>query len=102
MPLPTKSRRTRMRMMLVSRRDFLATASLALAAGPLSGEELTPGQYSLKLDTQRDGVVYVPRGYKPGEPMPLVVLLHGAGGSGLSTAYAFPVADELGFIIVAP
>jgi phospholipase/carboxylesterase len=88
--------------MLVSRRHFLATASLALVAAPLAGEELTPGQYPLKLDNQRDGVLYVPRGYKPGVPTPLVVLLHGAGGSGLSTAYAFPVADELGFIILAP
>jgi phospholipase/carboxylesterase len=88
--------------MLVSRRDFLAAASLALVARPLPGQELTPGQYPLKLDTVRDGLVYVPRTYKPGVATPLVVLFHGAGGSGLSASYAFPIADELGLIVLAP
>jgi predicted esterase len=87
---------------LISRRHFLATASLALAAEPISGQELTPGQYPLKLDNSRDGLVYIPRGYKPGVAAPLVVMFHGAGGSGLSTAYTFPIADELGIIILAP
>ena len=27
---------------------------------------------------------------------------HGAGGSGLGTAYSFPFADEFGFIVLAP
>jgi phospholipase/carboxylesterase len=88
--------------MLVSRRNFLAATSLALAARPLSGQELTPGQHPLMLDTSRDGLFYVPRGYKPGVATPLVVLFHGAGGSGLSASSAFPLADELGLILLAP
>lgn len=34
--------------------------------------------------------------------MPLLVILHGAGGSALSTQYAFPHADTFGFIVLAP
>ena len=34
--------------------------------------------------------------------MPLVVVFHGAGGSGLNTSYSFPMADEFGFIVLAP
>jgi phospholipase/carboxylesterase len=88
--------------MLVSRRAFLAVSSLAVAARPLAGQELGPGQHRLELDAGRDGLVYLPRGYRPGVPMPLVMMLHGAGGSGRSVADTFPLADELGIIILGP
>jgi phospholipase/carboxylesterase len=88
--------------MLISRRGFLAAGSLALIGRPCRGQELTPGQYPLKLDTHRDGLIYVPRTYKAGVPTPMVVMLHGAGSSGLSTSYTFPFADEFGIIILAP
>ena len=35
-------------------------------------------------------------------PMPLVVMLHGAGGNGMSARIRYPLADELGFIMLAP
>src|SRR4051794_15772816 len=87
----------------LTRRTFLA-ASLGslLQARPARGEELKPGQYPLDLDKVRDGVLYVPRGYKPGVPTPLVVMYHGAGGSGLTTQSSWPLADEFGFIVLAP
>src|SRR6185436_1679623 len=92
--------------MKITRRDFLAAAGtagvLAAASRPAAADELTPGQYPLKLDNVRDGVLYIPRGYKPGVPMPMVVMFHGAGGSGLTTSYSFPFADEFGFIVLAP
>jgi predicted esterase len=34
--------------------------------------------------------------------MPLVVMLHGAGGTSLSTQYAFEHANDFGFIVLAP
>ena len=56
----------------------------------------------MKLDNVRDGVLYIPKGYKAGEPTPLVVMFHGAGGSGLGTSYCVPLADEFNFIVLAP
>jgi len=92
--------------MKITRRDFLAAAGAAgVLAGinrPAAADEVTPGQYPLKLDNVRDGVLYVPKGYKAGVPTPLVVMFHGAGGSGLTTSYCFPLADEFNFIVLAP
>jgi phospholipase/carboxylesterase len=57
------------------------------------------------LDGPRDGLLYVPAAYRVADPrpVPLVVLLHGAGGSarhGLSLLRS--QADELGLILLAP
>lgn len=87
-----------------SRREFLAAAgagALALGARHARAEELTPGQYPLNLDRSRDGLIYVPRGYKAGVPMPLIVMCHGAGGSASTVQYTFPFADEFGAIVLA-
>jgi phospholipase/carboxylesterase len=90
----------------MTRRTFLRAASAALSAGALSrradAEDLGPGQYPLRLDSERDGLLYLPRGYKAGTPAPLLVMFHGAGGTSQSTMYAFPFADEHGLIILAP
>jgi len=56
----------------------------------------------LKLDNLRDGVVYVPKGYKVGQATPLLVWLHGAGGSGNVSTNLSALADEFGFIVLAP
>jgi predicted esterase len=62
-----------------------------------------PGLEPLRIGSERDGVVYAPPSYRPGDPMPLVVSLHGAGGSarrGLPRIQ--PLADEHGFLVLAP
>lgn len=89
--------------MLLDRRTFLAGSAglFGLQAKP-AVDQIGPGEHPLKLDNVRDGLLYVPKGYRAGIAMPLVVMFHGAGGSGLSTRYAFPFADEFGFIILAP
>lgn len=56
----------------------------------------------LKLDNVRDGVLYVPKGYKDGQSMPLLVWLHGAGGSGSVSTNLTALADEFGIIVLAP
>jgi phospholipase/carboxylesterase len=61
-----------------------------------------PGRQPLQLGTDRDGFVYVPAGYTPGKPLPLLVMLHGAGNTSLSVQYTFPLADELGIFVLAP
>src|SRR5712691_492000 len=60
------------------------------------------GQQPLKLGDDRDGLLYIPRGYKAGVAMPLILMLHGAGNTALSVTYTFEIADDLGFIILAP
>ena len=76
----------------------------AKAPVPPAGQlpELTPGQYPLKINNDRDGALYVPRGYTPGVAAPLILYLHGASGSGLGATGVFTMADEFGVIILAP
>jgi len=62
-----------------------------------------PGTYPLGLRRDRDGVLYLPPRYAPESPVPLVLLLHGAGGSGARVAQRFQrYADDLGIAFVAP
>jgi phospholipase/carboxylesterase len=61
------------------------------------------GAQPLGLDGGRDGVLYVPPGLTG--PAPLFVLLHGATGTAAGVARrldAFPLADELKMVILAP
>jgi phospholipase/carboxylesterase len=93
------------RTMEITRRRFLAAVGAAAAAGatrPLAADTLGPGQYPLRLDNSRDGMLYVPKGYSPEVPAPLIVMFHGAGGSGRSTDYVYPLADERGLIVLSP
>lgn len=64
---------------------------------------LAPGRHALGLGGDRDGLVYVPRGYRADSPAPLVVMLHGAGGSPAGGIRPFEgLADEHGFVLLAP
>jgi len=68
---------------------------------PVAGTP-APGLTTLSIGKGRDGLLYVPATL-PSGPVPLVVLLHGAGGaaqgimSRLST-----VADSVGFVVLVP
>jgi phospholipase/carboxylesterase len=91
--------------MRVSRRTFLrGTAALGLTglARRSWADELTPGTYPLQLDRSRDGILYVPATYRPGAPTPLLVMFHGASGSGQSCQYTFEHADRHGYLVLAP
>lgn len=106
----------------LSRRDFLrataaaapALVSCSLTTAPTEAEPLTarpgtptsvpaPGLSYLGLGSgDRDGVLYVPASYNPAIAAPLLVALHGAGGSGLSWASYPGRAEARGFILLAP
>lgn len=92
--------------MTPDRRRFLGTLGAMFASAALgrvfAGEDSGPGIHPLGLDHERDGLVYLPRGYVAGTPAPLMVLFHGAGGTAQSVSYAFPMADTHGVIILAP
>jgi phospholipase/carboxylesterase len=93
-------------MTRISRREFLAAAGAAAAfshARPVfASDPIKVGQQPLKLGSDRDGVLYVPRSYKPDVAMPMVLMFHGAGGTGLGVSYTFDVAEDLGIIVLAP
>ncbi|SNR23921.1 alpha/beta hydrolase [Blastococcus mobilis] len=66
-------------------------------------EPVTPGDRPLGLVAERDPVLHVPPGLVPGRAAPLLVSLHGAGGSAAAgLALLQPLADEHGLLVVAP
>ena len=93
--------------------DDFDPAAMAAAQGRLHARPLEigapstaggpPGLSPLGLDGDRDGVLYVPREYRPERPAPLVVMLHGANGNGRRTVAALtPFADAHGLLLLAP
>ena len=88
---------------------FLASLCVAVALitaiGPTAyAQDKVPyGQSRLGLsDDIRDGTLYIPKSYKPGTPMPLLIMLHGFSGWGDSQRSLFALAEELGFIVITP
>lgn len=70
---------------------------------PAAGTPPT-GLVPLRLSgSDRDGVLYVPPAYRSGRPAPLVLSLHGAGGSGRRSLRRLrSLADELGLLVLSP
>ena len=61
-----------------------------------------PGLNTLALDGNRDALLYVPVGYSPQQPAPLVLMLHGAGGNAEGGLRPFrSLADATGAILLA-
>ena len=78
-------------------------ARLTVRPKASSGSVAQPGPQPLALSNGRDGVLYVPRDYRPEKPLPLVLALHGATGSSNGPVRNFgPLADELGLALVVP
>ncbi len=76
---------------------------LSQAPVPVAGDTLSPGKWRLGIsDSERDGTVYVPMSYKPGVPMPVLVMLHGFRGTAEGVRVTFPLAEEFGVIVLAP
>jgi len=105
-----------------SRRQFVATAGVIAAVSaawrgsgnprkgrltvrphPPTSSETTTGFGRLGQGNGKDGLVYVPAGYHPERPAPLMLSLHGArGGSRGAVAPLVALADQHGWILVAP
>lgn len=96
----------------MNRRSFLAMGTVgvlglvgtrhASAKTRVQGE-FRYGESRLGIsDDERDATLYVPKSYKPGVGMPIVMMLHGFLGSGEGSRAFFPLAEEFGVIILAP
>lgn len=79
--------------------------------GHLTARPSADGQYGeaprggqpLRLDGRRDGLVYVPPGYRPDRPAPLLLMLHGAGADARSILRpVLEPAEAHGVIVIAP
>lgn len=64
---------------------------------------LEPGLHTLKLRKERDSLLYIPKSANLDKPAPLLVFLHGAGGSeqhGIDWLTSF--ADDFAFLLLSP
>jgi predicted esterase len=86
-------------------------AAKAVAAKQAYYGKDRPGEFWLKLPGGKEPAavrVFVPEGAKPGNPLPLVIALHGAGGSenlffdGYGRGAAVRLCRERGWLLVAP
>ncbi|HYG64280.1 MAG TPA: phospholipase [Thermoanaerobaculia bacterium] len=75
-----------------------------LVARPLApiSKRTAPGLHPLAFGGDRDGLLYVPAGYRPDQPAPLALMLHGAGGDARGGLAPFqPLADNAGLLLLA-
>ncbi len=76
---------------------------LARPALPVGQNAAPTGLISLRLEDSRDTLLYVPPNYQTANPLPLVLLLHGARGNAQGSMAPFlPAADRAGLILLAP
>jgi poly(3-hydroxybutyrate) depolymerase len=101
----------------MDRRTFIGRAALALGVASFVPPEdgrlrarpgkpktsARPGSYPLQLGDDRDGVLAVPAIYRPDVPAPLLVMLHGAGGSSAGSLRIISErAASEGIVLLAP
>jgi phospholipase/carboxylesterase len=78
---------------------------LRVRPGLQSGAPPAPraGRTALGLGSRRDGLLHVPAAAAAGAPLPLMVVLHGAGSSAeRAIELMVQLADEAGVILLAP
>jgi phospholipase/carboxylesterase len=73
------------------------------APGTVTASDVPTGLQKLDLGSRRDSYIYVPEKYQVDQPLPLVLLLHGAGGHAHDGLRIFlHLADLAGLILLAP
>ena len=89
-----------------SHQDLRTDQQSRLTARPQLGANKVAAQWGLRpleLDSERAGMIYVPPIYVPGTPVPLLIMLHGAGSQGENALKPLlQLADDAGLIVVAP
>ncbi len=85
LPLPVSQisscqKRNLLTMESLKQADSSASEGQLLSRPKRPTAKAAGGLYPLGLDGQRDGLVYVPKTYRAERPVPLLLMLHGAGG----------------------
>jgi phospholipase/carboxylesterase len=81
-------------------REGRLLARPSIAADNLQDEPR--GLQKLGIDKTRDGLLFVPSSYRADQPMPLLVMLHGAGGNaGQGLDLMQQVAEREGYLLLA-
>ncbi len=66
-------------------------------------KETSHGLLTLHLEDSRETLLYIPSNYQVDTPLPLVLMLHGAGGNAQGGLAPFlPAADLAGLLLLAP
>ena len=74
-----------------------------LGSVPRNGRLLAPGVHELRIGEGRPAFLSVPPGVARGRPVPLIVVLHGAGGSARSgLGLLREITDDAGVALLAP
>ena len=79
--------------------DAPSDARIRARPGSPEGEPVV-GESPLGLEAGRDGFLYVPGSYAPTTPAPLLVVLHGAGGSSGDWRGVLDKAGARGFLVL--
>ena len=91
-------------LVLTTLAGMFVALSLTCQAQPVAA----PGDYNFTLmvgEVQRHALLHIPPGYDGAEPLPLVMMLHGGGGSSRSVAFETgwsAKADGESFIVLYP
>lgn len=80
-----------------------AQARLLSRPGQRTSKGMPAGLYPLGLEEVHDGLIFVPSSYREDRPAPLILMLHGAGGTARGGLAPFlNVAEVNGFLLLAP
>ncbi|QSQ14228.1 alpha/beta hydrolase [Myxococcus landrumensis] len=71
--------------------------------GQVTGTPASPGVHALGLGGARDGLLYVPKSYRPDQPAPLMLVLHGSrGNAGQMLQVMQSLAESEGILLLIP
>lgn len=88
---------------MITERDIYKMGYLAARPENSKKQATSTGVHALKLDSKRDGYIYIPKTYVDDRPAALAVMLHGMGGqAGHGLALLRQYADDNNLILLAP